>query len=47
MGITCSACYGQGYRYYGDEEEFDVAVCEVCEGKCQVDDVYATQVSFE
>jgi hypothetical protein len=28
----CSLCYGTGHLYYGDEENFDVTFCDVCDG---------------
>jgi hypothetical protein len=29
--MTCNLCYGRGYIYHSDKEEYDVEVCQ-----CQV-----------
>lgn len=35
--IECSLCWGNGNLFYGDEENFDVTFCDVCDGTGEVE----------
>lgn len=30
---TCQTCYGVGYVYFGNKEDYEVTVCDECKGK--------------
>lgn len=32
----CQLCYGKGHLFYGDEDNFDVTFCDVCDGTGKV-----------
>jgi hypothetical protein len=44
---TCSSCYGRGYLYFGDKQDWDIQPCEDCNDEAGSNNILAADAYDE